>query len=110
MFRNWMRNRLGLDSAPVSNPMSPMGGMKGGLIPQENPMFPMGGVRSAGAWLPQENPMSPIGFENRPRGGGESAPFDYQPMGQFTPQPSNTPPKEQKFGARSLHASSPFMW
>lgn len=107
MFRNWMRNRLGLNSVPQENPMSPMGS----------------GLKGAGAWLPQENPISPawdpraVGFENRPRGGEMGNPMQ---IGGFNPTPEMGGPTQtggaktfgqgnnnSRLGGMAFH---PYMW
>ncbi|MEI6478554.1 MAG: hypothetical protein WCO52_06220 [bacterium] len=112
MFRNWMRNRLGLDSnAPMGgNQMSPR------TMGFEN--RPMGGNTEFGTpntegWTPRPQPVGPIdsGF-----GGGMGKGF--QPEGwvpkenPYNPQTFAAVPDESysSFGRRPGQAYSPFAW
>ena len=102
MFRNWMRNRLGLDSnAPMGgNQMSPR------TMGFEN--RPMGG----GAEM-MGNPRS-VGFESRPMG-GEIAGFNahavpYEPHPMQSAEPTAPTPANMYQTKGLMQRYNPYQW
>ena len=99
MFRNWMRNRLGLDATPAFNAHA-----------VDFQPRPVGGPETV------FNPRA-VGFENRPVGGPEGwtpKPIDNGPV-DFQPRPVSNVEGVNPMGNtiadnRRKLATNPFMW
>ena len=112
MFRNWMRNRLGLDQAPEGRsplpmPVAPFGGPKtvGFQDRGLGGNTEMGGAGVEG-WTPRPQPVGPMGAMGK----------GFQPEGwvpkenPYTPAPQTFDESYSSFGRRPGQAYSPFAW